>query len=491
MKKSQKIILAVIISIGLFTTIYFTNPFHLPNSSNFVLGIMVLMLILWFSETLPIGLVALIPLVIFPVMNLIPIDEAALFYIDKIIFLFFGGFVLGLSIEKWNLHKRLALGIVKITGTSPNKIILGFTIAVGFLSMWLSNTATTMMMFPIASSVIALVELNYKGSGKIKNFNLVLMLVIAYASSIGGFATIIGTPPNVVTRGLLKDNFNYDMDFLDWSILAFPLSFILLALTYIILTYIMFPNRMDKNSIPPSLINDEYKKLGKMSRQEWIVALVFIQTCMLWIFRPQIAAQLKLWGLDWGSDKYYIDFKFDDTFIAMIGAIMLFLIPADTNRYRPVFELKDLKKMQWGILLLFGGGLCLAKAMEISGLMNIIGDYGARLGGGNELGMVIILTVIAVFVTEVMSNVALVTVFAPVAGGIAIGMKADPLLFIIPVTIGASCAFMSPIGTPPNAIVYASKKIKLYQMAKAGFVLNIVSSVLICIFCYFFIDVIF
>ena len=265
MKQSTKIILAIIVSVLLCVLNYFINPLYLDEQPNTVLSIAILMLSLWFTETLPIAPVAIIPLIAFPLMNILKWDQAVLNYIDKVVFLFFGGFVLGLALEKWNLHKRLALGIVKVTGTSPNKIILGFIIATAFISMWISNTATSMMMYPIALSVNALIEANYKGSGKVKNFSLVLMLIVAYASNIGGIMTIVGTPPNIVLISLMKKGFNVEIDFFQWFIICFPMGVLILSIMYVLLTFILYPNKMDKHAIPRSLIVNEYNNVSKIN----------------------------------------------------------------------------------------------------------------------------------------------------------------------------------------------------------------------------------
>ena len=505
MKGWIKILLSVIISVALFCVNFFLNPIGLPSTANTVLSIAVLMLSLWFTETLPIAPIALIPLIAFPLAGVLFVDEAVVNYFDKVVFLFFGGFVLGLALEKWGLHKRIALGIVKVTGTSPNKIILGFIIATAFISMWISNTATTMMMYPIALSVNALVEENYKGKGKIKNFSVVLMLIVAYASNVGGITTIVGTPPNMVLLGLMEKSFGVEVGFFEWFVICFPMGVLILAFTYWILTFILYPNKMDKNGFSRSLITEEYTKLGKMSRQEWIVAGIFILTCLLWIVRQPLVDLLKVLEvpvslkfsmpvlrvetMKWIHEKWSI--KFDDTAVAMLGAFLMLIIPSGSKKSMMIMSFKDLKKVKWSVLLLFGGGLCLAMAMETSGLMKLVGDSIAGRAGGNHLPMIILLTLAAVFLSELMSNVALVTVFVPVVGAIAHSMGVHPMLYCLPVTLGATCAFMLPMGTPPNAIVYASKKIKLHQMVTAGFALNIISSVFISAFCYLLVDVVF
>lgn len=507
MKKKVKIILAVVVSICLCILNQWVNPLALPYQANTVLSVAILMLSLWFTETLPMGPVALIPLVAFPLLNILNFHEAAFNYVDPVVFLFFGGFILGLALEKWNLHKRIALGIVRITGTSPNRIILGFIVATAFISMWISNTATTMMMYPIALSVNSLVENNYKGKGNIKNFSLVLMLITAYASNVGGISTIVGTPPNMVMLSQVQKLFGINVGFFEWFAICFPMVVIILMLMYGLLAFILYPSKMDKNGIQKSLILDEYNKLGKMSKQEWIVATIFIFTCLLWIFREPILSVLEgakgsslalkftlpVYAFEagnWINERFVI--KFDDTLVAMLGAFLMLIIPSGSKTSRMIMGIRDLKKIKWNVLVLFGGGLCLALAMKESKLMDIIASgISERYSSSGHLVMIIVLTVAAVFLSELMSNVALVTVFVPVVGKIALDMEVNPILFCLPVTLGATCAFMLPMGTPPNAIVYASKKIKLHQMTLAGLLLNLLSSVFISVFCYLLVDVVF
>jgi len=507
MKKPVKIILAVVISICLCILNQYFNPLSLPIQANKVLSIAILMLSLWFTETLPMGPIALIPLIAFPAVNTLKIHEAAFNYVDPVVFLFFGGFVLGLALEKWNLHKRIALGIVRITGTSPNRIILGFIVATAFISMWISNTATTMMMYPIALSVNSLVENNYKGKGKIKNFSLVLMLITAYASNIGGVSTIVGTPPNMVMLSQVQKLFGINVGFFEWFVICFPMVVIILMLMYWLLTFVLFPSKMDKNGIEKSLILDEYYKLGKMSKQEWIVAIIFIQTCLLWIFREPLVNLIEgfihqplvykftipvyvIESSNWINEKFSI--KFDDTFVAMLGAFLMLAIPSGNKTSLTIMGLRDLRRIKWNVLVLFGGGLCLALAMKESKLMDMIASgISDRYSNSGHLVMIVVLTIAAVFLSELMSNVALVTVFVPVVGKIALDMGVNPVLFCLPVTLGATCAFMLPMGTPPNAIVYASKKIKMHQMTFAGLILNLISSVLISVFCYLLVGVVF
>jgi sodium-dependent dicarboxylate transporter 2/3/5 len=437
------------------------------------LAIAGLMITWWITEALPMPVVALLPLILFPLLNISKLEETAAPYANPIIFLFMGGFMLGLAIEKWSLHKRIALNIVKITGTSGDRIVLGFILATGLLSMWLSNTATTMMMFPIALSVIHVMKENNKGEGNIKNFSLTIMLAIAYASNIGGIATIIGTPPNVAYVGYIQKKYNYDVDFVNWMLICTPLAILLLAALYWVMVKWLFPNRIKSDDGTKQLIQNEIQQLGSLSVAEKRVMFIFITTALLWITR----------GIINDAQSF---FKLDDTIIAVMCAVALFICPSGSKDENndSLLEWGDTSKMAWGILLLFGGGICLAGALEKAGLMQQLGQWLAQFSG-NGFILVLVVVTVSLFISEVMSNVAQVIVFAPVVSSLADAIGMNPLLLGIPMTLAASCASMMPMGTPPNAIVFASGHIKLRQMTKAGFVMNIVAVIFITLFCWF------
>ncbi len=466
--------LSLIAGIVIAAWMYLGNPFGVDVKAKLVLSIAFLMITWWVLDAMPLAVVALVPLVLFPLLNINNIKDTSKAYSDSVIYLFMGGFFLGLAIEKWNLHKRIALNIINITGTNGNNIILGFILASGALSMWLSNTATTMMMFPIAASVIHVVNSHGSQEGNIKNFSLTLMLSIAYASNFGGIATIIGTPPNVAYISHLKEHYNQTVSFSNWVLVCMPLSILLLLSLYLVMVKWLYPNHIKDSNEGRFYIKSELKKMGSLSRQEIRVLIIFCTTAFLWIFKDIINSQQNL-------------FQLDDTIIALIGAISLFIVPSGASKEKPegrLLDWEDTGKMAWGILLLFGGGIALAKALEEAKLIENLGQYIAAYATGNTLLLIFLITLISVFLSEVMSNVAQVIVMAPVVSAIADAMHMNPLLLGIPMTLGASCASMLPMGTPPNAIVFASGHIKLKQMLRIGFVLNIVCIVLITLFCW-------
>lgn len=481
--KQQVRFLALFAGVAIALFFYLVNPFAVAERASIVLAIAVLMITWWVTEALPMPVVALLPLVLFPLLNIADLKTVAASYGDQIIFLFMGGFMLGLAIEKWNLHRRIALGIVKITGTSGDRIVLGFILATGFISMWISNTATTMMMFPIALSVIHVMRDSHDGKGNLKHFSLAMMLSIAYASNFGGIATKIGTPPNSYFAGFYEANYS-TISFLDWMLLCIPIAILLLLSLYVVLTKILFRNHIRSGEVARNYINDEYRSLGPLSVAEKRVTVIFIVTALLWIFAGII-------------NKLQPYVKLNDTMIALLCAVALFICPSGLHRHRDnlnetdehdfhggLLEWADTKKMAWGILLLFGGGLALAAGLEREGLIKQLGEWLSHFAGGGFM-LVLMVTILSVFISEVMSNIAQVTVFAPVVCSLADALGMNPLLLGIAMTLAASCASMMPMGTPPNAIAFASGHIKIKDMMKAGFVMNLVAILLISLFCWF------
>ncbi|MBL0183699.1 MAG: DASS family sodium-coupled anion symporter [Chitinophagaceae bacterium] len=451
---------------------FFANPLALDPKAKLVLSLAVLMISWWVLDAMPLPVVALIPLILYPLLNINTIKEISKAYSDSIIYLFMGGFFLGMAIEKWHLHKRIALSIIKFTGTNGNNIILGFILSTGFISMWLSNTATTMMMYPIGASVIHVISKHADPKANIKNFSLTLMMSLAYASNFGGIATVIGTPPNVAYISHLNAHYKHGIDFMNWMLLCAPLAIVLLFVLYLVMVKWLYPNRLAHSIEGKQFIDSELKEMGKLSRQEKRVLIVFCSTAFLWITKDIINSSQKL-------------FQLDDSIIALLGAVSLFIVPSGRDKEEPeerLLEWADTKNMAWGILLLFGGGIAMAKSLEDAKLMENLGQYIAGFATNNILVLIFIVTLISVFLSEVMSNIAQVIVMAPVISAVADALHINPLLLGIPMTLGASCASMMPMGTPPNAIVFASGHIKLNQMIKTGFVLNIICVILITLF---------
>ncbi|NNL02320.1 MAG: DASS family sodium-coupled anion symporter [Eudoraea sp.] len=459
----------------------FTNlPTLIPENENAngVIAVALWMVIWWITEAVSISVTALLPLVLFPVLDIMPITDVGANYGSPIIFLFFGGFVLALALEKVKLHKRIALNIIKITGTTPNKVVLGFMIATASLSMWISNTASTVVMLPIAMSVIDLLINDKDGYTKNdQNFGLSVMLGIAFSANAGGIATVIGTPPNSVMIGLLENEYNIEISFLKWMTLGLPFSIILLIIAYLVLVKWMFPNRQLKFNASRDVINSELKKLGPISGKEKMVLVIFGITVFLWIFRTLI-------------NKIFPGLGLSDTIISMLAAISLFSVPYNIRKGDFIIKWNDTQKLAWGILILFGGGLALAKGMSVSGIVAIVSNAIAT----SEITILFtasLLILLMLFMTELMSNVALVAVLAPVVAGIAIGLEIPIVYLLIPVTIASSCAFMLPMATPPNAIVFASGYIKVHQMAKVGIILNLISVLLLILVFQYIIPMLF
>ena len=462
----------------LFFIIKFLPITLVSEKGDAVIAIAVWMVVWWITETVHIAVTALLPLILFPLLKVMPIADVGANYGSPIIFLFFGGFILALALEKVNLHRRIALTIVKLTGTTPEKVVLGFMLATAFMSMWISNTASTVVMLPIAISVIKLLIDDKDGFTKRdKNFALSIMLGIAFAANAGGIATVIGTPPNSVLIGLLENEYNIQISFLTWMSFGFPFSLIMIMAVYFVLVKWMFPCKGILFTSSANLIHQELEKLGKISAKEKRVLTIFAITVFLWITRTVINNLLP--GL-----------KLSDTIISLIGAVALFAIPLNIKKGVFVLDWNDTSKLAWGILLLFGGGLALAKGMASSGLVSLITDAIAA-GEFNILLTVSLLIILMLFTTELMSNVALVAVLAPVVAGIAIGLNIPILNLLIPVTMASSCAFMLPMATPPNAIVFASGYVKVNQMVRAGIVLNLIAVGLLILYYQFVIPLFF
>lgn len=447
------------------------NDDFISPGADLVIALGAWMLIWWVSDATPIPVTALLPLIVFPAAGIMKISEATTPYANPSIFLFMGGFMIAIALEKHRLHERLAINLIRLTGTTGNGIILGFTLASGFMSMWISNTATALMMLPIAVSVIDLLKDKHQSIAeqqdkRKRNFALGVMLTIAYSANIGGMATIIGTPPNVVLSGFVKQFYDHDLSFLTWMTFGVPVAAVVLMSSYFIITRILFPNHLKKVEGSETLLQQKLMELGPMKKEEKSVLVVFSLTSFLWITQQLLNTAI-------GSEV------FNDTNIAIGGGILMFITPIDFRKGVFLLEWDDTRRLPWGILLLFGGGICLAKGMEVTGIVTAIGDTISSQHHITLWLLLLLLIAMSIFLTEIMSNVALVTIFIPVVFGIAEGLGQNPILLAIPVTFAASCAFMLPISTPPNAIVFASGHIRVKDMVRAGLLLNVMAVVVL------------
>ena len=430
----------------------------------------VLMATWWITEALPISTTALLPIVLFPLLNIAPIGNTTAPYANPLIFLFMGGFIIAIAMQNWNLHKRIALRIVNFVGVKPSSIIVGFIVASAFLSMWVSNTATALMMLPIAISILQFVGKSSDSvQAPVSNFEIVLLLAIAYACNIGGIGTLIGTPPNALLAAFMLENYNLEISFAKWMLVGVPLVLIMLPIMYLLLSKVIYPIKIKELPGGRSVIKNQLKGLGEITPPEKRVAIVFVITALLWIFRPLLLGVLP--GLS-------------DAGIAITAGVALFLIPTGYRDGDRLLKWESLRELPWGILILFGGGLSLAMAITTSGLANWIGEAVSGLGALPIILLILTVILIVVFLTEITSNTATAAAFLPILASTAIGIGQDPMLFVLPAAIAASCAFMLPVATPPNAIIYGSGKVTIPQMAKAGIWLNIIVSVLFTIASY-------
>ena len=470
--------IGLILGPSFFIFLQFLTLDGLSSQVTTVIALAAWMICWWITEAVSISVTALLPLVVFPLFDIMSMNEVGANYGSSIVFLFFGGFVLALALEKVNLHKRIALNIIHKTGTTPNRVILGFMIATAFMSMWISNTASTVVMLPIALSVI---QLLVKSDGVFtkeeRHFSLSVMLGIAFSANAGGIATVIGTPPNSVLIGLLENEYNMEISFLKWMIIGLPFSATMIGIIYLVLTRWMFPNKGIEFASSNALIAQKLSDLGPTSPQEKHVLRIFTLTVFLWVFRTLI-------------NSFFPSLGLSDTMISVGCAIALFSIPHQFKKGVFILKWEDTSRLAWGILILFGGGLALAKGMSTTGIVALITD-GIANANLNVLLTVSLLILLMLFMTELMSNVALVAVLAPVVAGIAIGLEIPILYLLIPVTMASSCAFMLPMATPPNAIVFASGYVKVAQMARVGIFINLIAVTLLILMYRFAIPLVF
>ena len=447
----------------------------------------VLMGFWWIGESLPLGITALVPLVAFPMLKIMPYSTVAPNYTNHYVFLLLGGFFIAITMQRWNLHTRIALRIIKMVGTSAPRLVLGFMVASAFLSMWISNSATSMMMMPIGLAlVIKTEELRGKNPGAtVTNFGACMMLGIAYAANIGGVGTLIGTFPNLVFAGVFENQFPDApaITFIEWLKIGLPFIVLFVPLMWIYMVKGVLPLKGQVIENADEIIRTETAKLGKMKRGEAMILAIFVCTALLWIFRSDInlgGFMLPGWAGILGVGEYV-----HDSTVAMAMGILCFILPVDRKRSIALLDWDHAKQTPWGILLLFGGGFAIAAGFKESGLTEWVGAQLTLLQGVPVPVMIAIITLTMTFLTEVTSNTASTQMLLPILVATASALNINPLLLMLPATIAASCAFMLPIGTPPNAIVFASGRVSLVQMAKTGFLLNLITVIFVTLFIYF------
>lgn len=450
---------------------FFAPPKGMPENAYLMLGITIWIAIWWVSEAVPIAVTSLLPIVLFPISGILEVGATTSAYGDKYVFLYLGGFLVAIAIEKWNLHKRIALHIISLIGTNIYRIILGFMVATAFLSMWISNTATAVMMLPMGMSIVSVLKDNpTTDENENSIFGKTLMLSIAYAASIGGIATLIGTPPNLVFAGFVQKTYGIEISFGQWIQFGLPISIILLVIAWYYLTRVAYQFKQIEFPGGKEEINRLLAQIGSMKNEEKAVLFVFILTAFCWITRSFLLQKL-IPGID-------------DTAIAIGAAILLFIIPSN-KKGNSLLVWEDAIKIPWGIILLFGGGMALATGFQTTGLAVWLGNQMGLLEGISLFALVFLIVAAVNFLTEVTSNLATTAMLMPILGPIALNLEVNPFLLMVATTVAASCAFMLPVATPPNAVVFGSGYLKISDMIKSGFWLNIISILLLTLMVYF------
>ncbi|WP_047247185.1 SLC13 family permease [Maribacter thermophilus] len=449
----------------------FFHPEGLSKEANAVLASTIWIAIWWITEAIPIAVTALLPLVLFPLSGGLDLSTTSSSFGHKYVFLYMGGFIIAITIEKWNLHKRIALNIIHFIGADIRKIILGFMVATAFLSMWISNTATSVMMLPIGLAIVKQLKDNPE---TIADENLLfgksLMLSIAYSASIGGMATLIGTPPNLVLAGVILDTYGYEITFMQWFMFGLPISIILIFICWKYLTRYAFTFKQVEFPGGKAEISRLKNQLGKISYEEKMIGLVFGATAFCWITRSFLLQKILP--------------DLDDTIIAIFFAILMFLIPSK-NKREPLLKWNEAVKLPWGIILLFGGGMALAKGFDVSGLAVWVGSQMTSLSGLPIIFLVLILIASVNFLTEITSNLATTAMLLPVLAPMALSIDVHPFVLMVGAAVAASCAFMLPVATPPNAVVFGSGYLRIPDMVKKGLLMNVVSILVLTLFVYF------
>lgn len=428
------------------------------------------MAVWWATEAIPVPVTAFLPLVIFEPLGISSLREAATPYANPTIYLFMGGFMMALALERWNLHRRIALAVIDNAGTDGRRLIGGFMLVCAVLSMWMTNTSTTMMLLPIVLSVSAVMRDNVPDLSEKsrQDFQIAMLLGLAYSASIGGLATLIGTPPNALLMGFMAENYDIEISFARWMLVGIPVSFVMLPIAWFLLTRFLFPCDIPANEAVKTHLHELREELGAMSTPERRIGIIFICLIMSWMLRRPISDWLGIGGLS-------------DAGIVMTAAMLLFMLPSGDAKQPRLMTWEDVTRLPWGVLILFGGGLSLAAAVSDSGLALWLGEQLAPLNALGTAVLVVASVAMVIFLTELTSNLATTATLLPVMGAIAIQAGVPPIVLTVPITIAASCAFMLPVATPPNAIVFSTGLISIPQMVRAGVFLNIIGIIIVSI----------
>ncbi|MFC4410887.1 SLC13 family permease [Chungangia koreensis] len=464
-----------------FLTIFLFKPEGLSPEGLAILASTLWIATWWMTEAIPIPATSLLPIILFPLAGGLDVKTTTASYGDGTVFLFMGGFIIALAMEKWNLHRRIALTIINLIGTNMERIILGFMVATGFLSMWISNTATAMMMVPIGLAIIVQITDALKGNPSIDTskenfgFGKALMLGIAYSASLGGVATLIGTPPNALFAGAVEKMYGINIGFGQWMLFGVPIAWIFILFTWFYLVKVVYPSEIKDLPGGPKVLREEKEKLGAASYEEKIVFVIFVGAALAWISRTFVLQKLNP--------------AIDDTIIAIAFAILLFVIPSRNKKGDHLMDWNTAMKLPWGILLLFGGGLAIASGFTSSGLSEWIGAQLTGLQGLNTFIVILTVATLVIFLTEITSNTATASMMYPIMAALAVAVGIHPIAIMVAAGVAASCAFMLPVATPPNAVVFGSGYLRIPDMVKAGFALNIFGIILVALAIYFLLPV--
>ena len=456
-------------------TLWLEPPSGMDENAWRCAGLAMMMAVFWSVEILPIAVTALLPLVMAPMLGLASIDKVATPYAHPVIFMFMGGFVIGLAMEKWNLHRRIALNIMLAVGTGERRQILGFMVATALISMWVSNTATAIMMLPIGMSVVTMMRQEGNMSS---GFPPALLLAIAYGASIGGFGTLIGTPPNALLAAFLQEEYNIHIGFAQWLLIGVPASLLMLIVTGWWLSCGGYSLKSENSQSIREALQEQQERNGSLSEGEKWVATIFLLTTAAWIARPWFNGVMPALNLS-------------DTVIAMMAMVSFFIIPVSIKKLKFLMSWQDMRRLPWNILLLFGGGLSLAAMIRRTGLAQWIAGTLDILGNMPSVLAIALVVAVIIFLTEVTSNTATTAAFLPPLGALAVSLGLDPQMLAIPAAIAASCAFMLPVATPPNAIVYGAGMVSIRQMMRSGLILNLAGIVIITLLCEWFVGSVF